>query len=99
MVYLNNFPREGAVKGQKFKGDKTLEDELVKRKIIGDGDVTAETACEQEAGETIIALEGENSDLTAKLKEAGETIIALTAFVEEAITMPKGQVPNGYEKD
>lgn len=34
--YLNNFPRENAVKDQKFEGNKALEKELLQRKIIGD---------------------------------------------------------------
>lgn len=35
MVYLNNFPRENALKGQKFDGTSDLEAELLERGIIG----------------------------------------------------------------
>lgn len=35
MVYLNNFPRENALKGQKFDGASDLEAELLERGIIG----------------------------------------------------------------
>jgi hypothetical protein len=33
-IYTNNFPREGAIRGQNFEGNKSLEEELKARGII-----------------------------------------------------------------
>ena len=34
-IYLNNFPREDAVKGQLFEGNDALKEDLLGRNIIG----------------------------------------------------------------
>jgi hypothetical protein len=92
LVYLNNFPRENAIKGQKFKGDKTLEEELRGRNIIGEGEeVIVGVNKGSSLDEKIKALTEDKAKSEAKVTE-------LTGFLEEAITLPKGQVPEGYEK-
>ena len=48
LVYLNNFPRENALKGQKFKGTSELEEELLGRNIIGDDGIEVEPEVEPE---------------------------------------------------
>ena len=68
LVYLNNFPREDATKGQKFKGDKALEDELLGRKIIGEGE------------ELVIEVDKETS-LSEKIKTLTEAEATLKAEI------------------
>jgi len=94
LIYLNNFPREDALKGQEFKGNSDLEKELKERGIIGDGEVTTEKVDEsafKDAKAKIAKLEEENSKLE-------EEVLNLHGFVEEAIALAKGTVPDGYEK-
>jgi hypothetical protein len=105
LVYQNNFPRENAVKGQKFEGDKALEEELLGRKIIGEGEITSEadTSKDTEANATLSAkveeLTEANATLSAKNDEEVQAeITRLHSLIEEAISLPRGQVPEGYKK-
>jgi len=87
LIYLNNFPREDALKGQEFKGNSDLEKELKERGIIGDGEVTTEKVDESAF-----------KDAKAKIAKLEEEVLNLHGFVEEAIALAKGTVPDGYEK-
>jgi len=117
MVYLNNFPREGAVKGQEFSGDKKLEEELLKRGIIGNGKVEKKANVDaKELDDTNAKIEeleakvyelevfnddaiAKNLELNAKIKELEAESEKLNGFVKEAIELPKGKAPEGYEDD
>lgn len=96
LIYLNNFPREDAVKGEKFVGDDKLEAELLKRGIIGNGDATVESS---NYAKQIEVMKQKVSSFDAEKEELLEKIEVLDGLVQEAITLPKGQVPAGYEKD
>jgi hypothetical protein len=106
LVYLNNFPRENAIKGQKFEGNKALEEELRGRGIIGEGEeVIVGVNKGSSLDEKIKALTEDKAKSEAKVTELTEAntaleakVTELTGFIEEAITLPKGQVPEGYEK-
>lgn len=82
-VYLNNFPREKAEKGQEFKGNSDLQEELLERGIIGDGKVTKEVV--------------DTSVLEAELEVAQAEIVRLNGLVKEAIGLAKGTAPEGFE--
>ena len=79
MIYLNNFPREKALKGQEFKGNNALEKELLERGIIGKGKPTIKPITNSALEEKVLALEskitGLETDKTAavKAKEDAET--------------------------
>lgn len=99
-IYLNNFPREGAVKGQAFKGEKALEDELTKRGIIGEGE--ASISSEQDSSELeakVTELQGQVDTLDSEKTELEAKVTELQGFVEEAVGLSKGTYPDGYKKD
>ena len=72
LIYLNNFPRENAVKGQEFKGNSDLKKELLDRNIIGTGEVTAVGNVESKLEAQIKLLEEKNLGLETQLKDLGD---------------------------
>jgi len=69
-----------------------------------DTDVEVEVEDASILEEMVEALEGEKTELASKVEalevaatESAAEIEALKAFLKEAVTLPKGQVPNGYE--
>lgn len=57
LVYLNNFPRENAIKGQEFKGNSDLKEELLNRGIIGGEEVVEEitTSTEEQSAKSNVS--------------------------------------------
>ena len=110
--YLNNFPRESAVKGQKFEGTKTLEDELKARGIIGEIEEVEATivlnsaAKIKQLGEVIKKLkEDSDGELLEEVErlDGEKTVLTLeverlTKLLEESIDLNKGKVPDGYTR-
>jgi hypothetical protein len=91
MIYLVNFPSQDAVKGQEFLGDSSLEAELVKRGIIGNGEPTVAKS------EEVEIFTAEIKSLKAKLVAKSEEVETLKSIVEEAIASAKGTVPESYK--
>ncbi len=90
IVYLVNFPSGDAVKGQEFIGSSDVRKVLEKRGVIGDGKISVENEDTSKLEAKVSELEEANGGLEAKVSE-------LVGFVQAAIELPKGQVPNGFE--
>lgn len=101
MIFLTNFPTMKAVKGQEFKGDKTLEKMLLLRGVIGTGEATVKTFDNSELAAKDEEIASLNEKLVVKdeeLLKMSEVIADLVSLVEEATQLPKGQVPDGFSK-
>ena len=73
LVYLNNFPREGALLWDSFDGSADLKEELLERGIIGEVEAVKEVKAGK-ADEKSVALQAENEKLQADLDELKDKV-------------------------
>ena len=102
LVYLANFPSENAEKGDEFKGSDTLKQSLIKRKVIGDGELSQDAA---KANDKIAKLEEDATkanDKIAKLEEdatkANDKIAKLETMLESSVKLAINKKPDGYDE-